>query len=99
MTKDKRYKAFKLNSDDATAYVAILVNEKFHFVHVIEVKTVIYLPSENITGQIEAEGTIIEWSNGTYWSRESFSGPEPPQPAWIIITIFLYKSYLYIRKL
>jgi len=39
---------------------------------------VIYLQSENITGQIEAEGTIIEWSDGTYWSRESFTGPEPP---------------------
>ncbi len=39
---------------------------------------VIYLPSENITGQIEEEATIIKWSDGTYWSREPFSGPEPP---------------------
>jgi hypothetical protein len=39
---------------------------------------VIYLPSENITGHIEVEATIIEWSDGTYWSRESFTGPEPP---------------------
>lgn len=39
---------------------------------------VVYLPSENISGQIEVEGTIIEWSDGTYWSRESFTGGEPP---------------------
>jgi len=39
---------------------------------------VIYLPYANITGQIEEEATIIKWSDGTYWSRESFSGPEPP---------------------
>lgn len=39
---------------------------------------VIYLPSENITGHIEVEATIIEWSDGTFWSRESFTGPEPP---------------------
>ncbi|MGB2691907.1 MAG: hypothetical protein WBB48_09465 [Thermodesulfobacteriota bacterium] len=39
---------------------------------------VIYLPAENISGQIEVEGTIIEWSDGTYWSREAFTGPEPP---------------------
>lgn len=39
---------------------------------------VIYLPAENISGQIEVEATIIEWSDGTYWSREPFSGDEPP---------------------
>ncbi len=39
---------------------------------------VIYLPSENITGHIEEEATIIEWSDGTYWSREAFTGSEPP---------------------
>jgi len=39
---------------------------------------VIYLPSENITGHLEEESTIIEWSDGTYWSRESFTGIEPP---------------------
>lgn len=39
---------------------------------------VIYLPDENISGQIEVDGTIIEWSDGTYWSREAFSGDEPP---------------------
>lgn len=39
---------------------------------------VIYLPSENISGQIELDATIIEWSDGTYWSREPFSGEEPP---------------------
>ena len=40
--------------------------------------SVIYLPSENITGQIEFEATIIEWSDGTYWAREAFTGEEPP---------------------
>jgi len=39
---------------------------------------VIYLPSENISGQLEVDSTIIHWSDGTYWSRESFTGPEPP---------------------
>ena len=39
---------------------------------------VIYLPSENISGQLEVESTIIHWSDGTYWSRESFTGTEPP---------------------
>jgi len=39
---------------------------------------VIYLPSENISGQLEADATIIHWSDGTYWSREPFTGPEPP---------------------
>ena len=39
---------------------------------------VIYLPAENITGQIEAEATIIEWSDGTFWSREAFTGDIPP---------------------
>ncbi len=39
---------------------------------------VIYLPSENITGHIEVESTIIEWSDGTFWSREPFTGDEPP---------------------
>ncbi|TFG77416.1 MAG: hypothetical protein E4H21_03355 [Thermodesulfobacteriales bacterium] len=39
---------------------------------------VIYLPSENISGQIEMDGTVITWSDGTYWAREAFTGPEPP---------------------
>jgi len=39
---------------------------------------VIYLPSENITGQLEVESTIIHWSDGTYWSREAFTGDIPP---------------------
>jgi|GEM_PF-1733295 len=39
---------------------------------------VIYLPSENISGQIEIDGTIIEWSDGTYWSRQAFTGDTPP---------------------
>ena len=39
---------------------------------------VIYLPSENITGQIEFDTTIIEWSDGTYWAREPFTGEVPP---------------------
>ena len=39
---------------------------------------VIYLPSENISGQIEIKGTIIEWSDGTYWSRQAFTGDTPP---------------------
>ena len=39
---------------------------------------VIYLPSENISGQIELDATIIEWSDGTYWAREPFTGEEPP---------------------
>ena len=39
---------------------------------------VIYLPSENISGQIEVDGTIIEWSDGTYWSRQAFTGDTPP---------------------
>lgn len=39
---------------------------------------VIYLPAENISGQIEVEGTIIEWSDGTFWSREAFTGDTPP---------------------
>lgn len=39
---------------------------------------VIYLPSENISGQIEMEGLIISWSDGTYWSRDPFKGDEPP---------------------
>lgn len=41
-------------------------------------ESVIYLPSENISGQIEADATIIEWSDGTYWAREPFTGEEPP---------------------
>ena len=41
-------------------------------------ENVIYLPSENISGQIEYDATIIEWSDGTYWSRESFTGDTPP---------------------
>lgn len=40
--------------------------------------SVIYLPSENISGQIEFDATIIEWSDGTYWAREPFTGDEPP---------------------
>ena len=39
---------------------------------------VIYLPSENISGQIELDATVIEWSDGTYWAREPFTGEEPP---------------------
>ena len=39
---------------------------------------VIYLPSDNISGQIEFDATIIEWSDGTYWAREPFTGEEPP---------------------
>jgi len=42
---------------------------------------VIYLPTENISGQIEVDGTIIEWSDGTYWSRQSFTGDVPPNLA------------------
>ncbi len=41
-------------------------------------ESVIYLPSENLSGQIEFEATIIEWSDGTYWAREPFTGEEPP---------------------
>ncbi len=40
--------------------------------------SVIYLPSENLSGQIEFEATIIEWSDGTFWAREPFTGDEPP---------------------
>lgn len=40
--------------------------------------SVIYLPAENISGQIEFDATIIEWSDGTYWSREAFTGDTPP---------------------
>ena len=40
--------------------------------------SVIYLPSENISGQIEFDATIIEWSDGTYWAREPFTGEQPP---------------------
>ena len=39
---------------------------------------VIYLSSENISGQLEVDSTIIHWSDGTYWSREAFTGDEPP---------------------
>ena len=41
-------------------------------------ESVIYLPSENITGQIEFDDTVIEWSNGTFWAREPFTGDIPP---------------------
>ena len=39
---------------------------------------VIYLTEENISGQIELDATIIHWSDGTYWSRQAFTGETPP---------------------
>lgn len=39
---------------------------------------VIYLPSKNISGQFELDATVIEWSDGTYWAREPFTGEVPP---------------------
>ncbi len=41
-------------------------------------ESVIYLPTDNISGQIELDVTIIKWSDGTYWAREPFTGEEPP---------------------
>ena len=41
-------------------------------------EVVIYLPTENITGQLEVEASIVHWSDGTYWSREAFTGDVPP---------------------
>jgi OOP family OmpA-OmpF porin len=62
MTKGKRYKAFKLNTDDATAYIAILVNESAHFVHVIEVKEMetglVDVDISKLTKSIDTKGSV-----------------------------------------
>ena len=61
-TVDRRYKAFKLNTDDITAYVAIMVNEQFHFVHVIEVKEMesglVDVDITKLTKSIDTKGSV-----------------------------------------